>query len=121
MSPADADRRVYRAGMAKQTRSDGKAPWERKRPEGAKKTKLTAASRAKAKGRARKAGRKYPNLVDNMRAAAEQRSRKKSPVRRQAQDRRRAQNVGQEVGGEAALIRARTVRGKRAAREARRH
>ena len=79
MSPVDADRRVYRAGMAKQTRSDGKAPWERKRPAGAKKTKLTAASRAKAKGRARKAGRKYPNLVDNMRAAAEQRSRKKSP------------------------------------------
>ena len=60
--------------MAKKS-SDG--PWKRKRPEGARKTTLTAASKAKAKGRARAAGRKYPNLVDNMRAAAEQRSRKK--------------------------------------------
>jgi len=78
VSPAGADRRVYRQTMAKKTPSSGKTPWERKRPAGAKKTKLTAASRAKAKGRARKAGRKYPNLVDNMRAATEQRSRKKA-------------------------------------------
>ena len=63
--------------MAKRT-TGGKEPWKRKRPAGAKKTTLTAASRAKAKGRAREAGRKYPNLVDNMRAAVEQRSRTKS-------------------------------------------
>ena len=45
-------------------------PWERKKP--ARKTapkKLTSAQKAEAKARAKKAGRKYPNLVDNMAAA----------------------------------------------------
>src|SRR5689334_21802837 len=78
MSPAGARQRVYRAKMAKKTAGDGKPPWKRKRPTASRKTHLTSASRAKAKGRARKAGRSYPNLVDNMRAAAEQRSRKKT-------------------------------------------
>jgi len=64
--------------MASKGSSNGPAPWKRKRPAGAKKTTLTPASRAKARASARKAGRPYPNLVDNMRAASEQRSRKKS-------------------------------------------
>jgi ribosomal protein L15E len=34
--------------------------------------KLTPQSRAKAKAAATRAGRKYPNLVDNMNAAKEQ-------------------------------------------------
>jgi hypothetical protein len=63
--------------MATKGSSNGPAPWKRKRPAGAKKTTLTPASRAKARASARKAGRPYPNLVDNMRAASEQRSRKK--------------------------------------------
>jgi hypothetical protein len=62
--------------------SGDEAPWDRKRPEGKKTTALTPESRHKAKKRAREAGRKYPNLVDNMWAAAEQRktgtARKKS-------------------------------------------
>ena len=57
-------------------------PWERPNPR--KKTakskgsrKLTPGQRAEARGRARQAGRKYPNLVDNMAVA-----RKKKPARK---------------------------------------
>ena len=51
------------------------APWKRKPPAGTKKKTLTPAWRAKARARARAAGRKYPNLVDNMWAASQQRTR----------------------------------------------
>jgi hypothetical protein len=45
-------------------------PWEKKNPKGKKGgKKLTPEQKAKAKRRAKKAGRKYPNLVDNMAAA----------------------------------------------------
>ena len=45
-----------------------KPVWEKPNPK--KKSKpLSAAQKAKAKAAAKKAGRKYPNLVDNMRAA----------------------------------------------------
>ena len=64
--------------MATKKAGTAKPPWDRKRPAGAKKTALTPASKAKAKSAARKAGRPYPNLVDNMHAGSEQRSRKKS-------------------------------------------
>jgi hypothetical protein len=44
-----------------------KAVWEKPNPN--KKSKpLTPAQKAKAKAAAKKAGRPYPNLVDNMRA-----------------------------------------------------
>lgn len=49
-------------------------PWDKKRsahPAGAK-TKLTPESIEWAKGRARAAGRRYPNLVDNMAATRRQ-------------------------------------------------
>lgn len=48
-------------------------PWKNKnpKPRGAR-TKLTAASRAKAKAAAARAGRRYPNLIDNMNAAKAQ-------------------------------------------------
>ena len=44
--------------------------WDKPRPEslGAPK-KLTSAKKAKAKAAAKSAGRPYPNLIDNMRAA----------------------------------------------------
>ena len=48
-------------------------PWDRPNPkktEGKKSRKLTAAQVALARLMAREAGRPYPNLVDNMRAAA---------------------------------------------------
>lgn len=44
--------------------------WDKKRPKDlGEPKKLTAAKKASAKAMAKKAGRPYPNLVDNMRAA----------------------------------------------------
>jgi len=50
--------------------AEGGAVWEKPRPKdlGAPK-KLSPAKKAKAKAAAKAAGRPYPNLVDNMRAA----------------------------------------------------
>ena len=45
-----------------------KPVWEKPNPK-KKSTPLSPAQKAKAKATAKKAGRKYPNLVDNMRAA----------------------------------------------------
>ena len=45
-----------------------KPPWEKPAPKG-KKTKLTEAQKDEARARAKKAGRRYPNLVDNMAVA----------------------------------------------------
>lgn len=53
-------------------------PWKKKSP--AKKggsTKLTAAQKSEAKSRAKKAGRSYPNLVDNMAVAKKAKKAKK--------------------------------------------
>ena len=44
-------------------------PWERKAPKGSTHRKLTPGQKAVAKRLAEEAGRPYPNLVDNMRAA----------------------------------------------------
>ena len=45
-----------------------KQVWDKPNPKKASK-KLTPAQKSKAKAAAKKGGRKYPNLVDNMRAA----------------------------------------------------
>ena len=45
-------------------------PWKRKRPAGKPTKKLTPSQKKRARGAAKKAGRRYPNLVDNMRVAA---------------------------------------------------
>ena len=42
--------------------------WEKPNPK-KKSTPLSPAQKSKAKAAAKKAGRKYPNLVDNMRAS----------------------------------------------------
>lgn len=49
------------------------APWKKPKPANSTKTKLTPKYRAIAKAAAAKAGRRYPNLVDNMSAARQQR------------------------------------------------
>jgi hypothetical protein len=41
-------------------------PWKKKAPAKSKSGKLTAGQKAAAKARAARAGRRYPNLVDNM-------------------------------------------------------
>ena len=50
--------------------SMAKEVWDKERPKGlGKPKKLTPAKKSAAKAAAKKAGRPYPNLVDNMRAA----------------------------------------------------
>jgi hypothetical protein len=64
--------------MAKSSR----APWKRSNPRkasGKASKHLSPKEKATAKARARRAGRRYPNLVDNMKvAAAKKKSTKKS-------------------------------------------
>jgi len=50
--------------------ADGGEVWSKPRPEGlGKPKKLSSAKKSKAKAMAKAAGRPYPNLIDNMRAA----------------------------------------------------
>jgi hypothetical protein len=51
-------------------------PWNRPTPKSSGKIKLTPASIAWAKARAKKAGRRYPNLIDNMAATRRQQETK---------------------------------------------
>ena len=60
------------------TTAKAKAPWKRPRPAGKKHHTLSAAQKAKAKATAKKAGRHYPNLIDNMRVA---KSKKKASAK----------------------------------------
>jgi hypothetical protein len=46
-----------------------KPPWKQPKPKGKRKTKLTEEQIAMARARAEEAGRRYPNLIDNMWAA----------------------------------------------------
>ena len=49
---------------------EGGEVWDKPRPKGlGKSKKLTSAKKSKAKAMAKAAGRPYPNLIDNMRAA----------------------------------------------------
>jgi len=73
--------------MAKST-----APWKQPKPEKTSKTQLTPESIAKAKAAAKRAGRRYPNLVDNMNAARQQRKAEEGENRRT-----RESNVGSSV------------------------
>ena len=50
--------------------AEGGEVWDKPRPKGlGKPKKLSSAKKSAAKAAAKKAGRPYPNLVDNMRAA----------------------------------------------------
>ncbi|RUP00530.1 hypothetical protein [Hyphomicrobium sp.] len=55
-----------------------KAPWDKKNPraKAGKSRHLTASQKARAKKTAKKAGRPYPNLVDNMRVAKKSKAKK---------------------------------------------
>lgn len=51
------------------TEKKAKPPWKKPAPKGSGGTKLTDAQKQAARTRAAKAGRNYPNLIDNMWAA----------------------------------------------------
>lgn len=62
-----------------------KAPWKRSNPRkkaGKASKHLTPAKKKAAKASARKAGRPYPNLVDNMRAASKKKTGKKKTAKK---------------------------------------
>jgi hypothetical protein len=50
-----------------------KAPWKEPAPKRSRHTKLTSKEKSKPRRAAKRAGRPYPNLVDNMRVAAAKR------------------------------------------------
>lgn len=55
-----------------------KSPWDKKNPKkGEKQTKLDDGEKQEAKKRAKKAGRPYPNLVDNMAVTKKKKAAKK--------------------------------------------
>lgn len=58
-----------------------KKPWDKKNPKAAsgRSKKLSPAKKAAAKARAKKAGRRYPNLIDNMQAAKAKKPATKRP------------------------------------------
>jgi hypothetical protein len=65
--------------MTTSHRSRDEPPWDRENPKkarGEKSRPLTPAQKAGAKRAAKKAGRPYPNLVDNMHAAEKAKKRK---------------------------------------------
>jgi len=64
---------MIRGVPTKSDRPKPTPPWKKSPPAENPKMKLTAESRAWAEARAKKAGRTYPNLVDNMAAAKRQR------------------------------------------------
>jgi hypothetical protein len=64
-----------------------RAPWKRANPRkraGKASKHLTPAEKSAAKARARRAGRRYPNLVDNMRMAAKKTSKAKASKKKPA-------------------------------------
>src|ERR1700712_1157677 len=77
-----------------------KIPWDRANPRkraGKASKQLSPAKKKAAKASARRAGRPYPNLVDNMRMASKskkkspkKKSTKKSPRKRKATTRKKA-------------------------------
>lgn len=60
----------------KRKKSSKKAIWKRDNPR-KKHKKLSSAEKAKAKRLAKKAGRPYPNMIDNARVARKKNSKKK--------------------------------------------
>ncbi len=71
---------------AKKRSKSRKAPWNRPAPRKARHTRLSTAKKQSAKARAKRAGRPYPNLVDNMRAAAggKTKTKAKRPARKKS-------------------------------------
>lgn len=69
MPMAGRTRAAFGEEMKMATRSEQPPPWKRKSPKKQSKP-LTTKQRAEARARAKAAGRKYPNLVDNMAVAA---------------------------------------------------
>ena len=79
-----------KASQTATTRSQKEtAPWDESPPRGTRKTKLSPASKAEAKASAKRAGRPYPSLVDNMNAAKKQKAKRKTTAQTTAKTSKR--------------------------------
>ncbi len=58
--------------------TSSEAPWKKPNPRKGRSHKLTAKQKEAARARAAKAGRRYPNLIDNMYVARKARERSSS-------------------------------------------
>jgi hypothetical protein len=73
--------------MATKSKSSSKssrskrAPWRKTAPKRSRHSKLTKGQKSKAKAAAKRAGRRYPNLVDNMRVASSTKQSRSKPKR----------------------------------------
>jgi hypothetical protein len=69
---------------AKKTRKrkQARSPWERPAPRKTRHTTLSSADKNEAKRRAKKAGRPYPNLVDNMTVAKQKKVGRKKAAKK---------------------------------------
>ena len=78
---------MFMAAKKHSRRKSARTPWERPAPRKSRPTKLSSSDKAAAKQRAKKAGRRYPNLVDNMAVAKKKKvgARKKAAGHRQQQ------------------------------------
>jgi hypothetical protein len=74
-------------------------PWKKRNPRSGKRTKtLTEAEKDRARLRARRAGRRYPNLVDNMHVAAEKSAAKKPAARKRKPAAKKRSTAGRTAG-----------------------
>ena len=69
------------AAKKSRKRKSARTPWEKPAPRKSKHTTLTSGDKATAKKRAKKAGRPYPNLVDNMTVAKEKKGGRKKAAK----------------------------------------
>ena len=82
--------------MARTPRAARKVPWKRSNPRlraGKTSKHLSPAKKAAAKARARRAGRPYPNLVDNMRMASKKKKTAKKTTKKKSAKKRVAKTA----------------------------
>jgi hypothetical protein len=65
------------------SRSDPRPPWKRTSPKKRSK-RLSPEQKREARARARAAGRKYPNLVDNMAVGRKRKRQPNRPIKRRS-------------------------------------
>jgi len=75
---------AFTSGGTMADRTDARPPWKRANPKKTAAKKLTLEQKAEARARARAAGRKYPNLVDNMAVAKAKSARKRKAAKARA-------------------------------------
>ncbi len=77
---------------------------------------LTPAEKAAAKARARRAGRRYPNLVDNMRVAARKAAKTKTSGRKRAAKSKTGKGASKTASRRTSAVRKTAKSGRKSAR-----